>query len=258
MPTLLVLAFFLTAVIYASVGFGGGSTYTAVLALSDVDYRILPVVSLGCNIVVVAGGVWQFGRAGHIHLARVWPFLVASIPAAWLGGLTPVSQDVFLLLLGISLLLVGVRLLWVNVQDTVSTSAAPIPTPVYDIKNALVFAIMIGYLSGLVGIGGGIFLAPVLYFWRWGSPKEIAALASLFILCNSVAGLIGQLTKLNDPALIEAAAGEYWGVLAAVLIGGQLGSRIGVGWLSGPLMQRLTGFLILVVAIRVLYSVVCV
>ncbi len=244
---MLVAAFFVTALLYASVGFGGGSTYTALLALGGIDYRILPFVSLVCNVIVVTGGTIRFARAGLIPWRRVAPLVVASAPLALLGGLTPIRQPVFMALLGISLLVAGLLLL---LQREPVAGAANCPAkPVRD----SVLGAGIGYLSGVVGIGGGIFLAPLLHLTRWDTARAIAATSSAFILVNSVAGLIGQSIKLGNTGELAAVV-DYWPLAIAVLVGGQIGSWAGIAILSQTLVRRATGVLILYVAGQLLWK----
>ena len=176
--SLLALAFFATALIYASVGFGGGSTYGALLALNGIDYQILPSLALICNIIVVTGGVWRFHRAGHLALKRTLPFIMTSIPFAFIGGRLPISEGLFVGLLGLSLLGAAVQMFFgtsIKQSESNKKNSAGI--------NATVGA-GLGFLSGMVGIGGGIFLAPILHFMRWGNAHTIAATCSFFILVN--------------------------------------------------------------------------
>ncbi len=240
--TWLTPAFFLTALLYASVGFGGGSTYNALLALADVDYRLLPAVALTCNILVVIGGTWRFHKAGLLPWKRALPLVIISAPFAWAGGLTPIKETLFLSLLAGSLFVAGAALLLQ--KDRVHEEAVP------DRKATIADLLTgagVGYLAGLVGIGGGIFLAPYLHITRWAGAKQIAATASLFILVNSVAGLGGQLLKLGGSgALPDVAA--YWPLALAVIVGGQIGSFAGTKVLSPTLVKRATGVLILYVA----------
>ena len=243
----LVAAFFVTALLYASVGFGGGSTYTALLALGDIDYRILPFVSLVCNVIVVTGGTIRFARAGLIPWRRVLPLVVASAPLALLGGLTPIKQPLFMALLGVSLFIAGVILL---VQREPAAELAAHPTS--PVRSVLIGG-GIGYLSGVVGIGGGIFLAPLLHLTHWGTTRAIAATASFFILVNSVAGLIGQGIKLGDAGEL-AEVFDYWPLAIAVLVGGQIGSWAGITVLDQKHVRRATGALILYVAIQLLWK----
>lgn len=250
MPLTLFLAFFVTAALYASVGFGGGSTYNALLALSGADYRILPAIALTCNIIVVTGGVWRFSQSGQLSLRRLLPFLAASVPAAWIGGRLPISETAFLGLLGGALLFSGLHLMFQR-ETSPPTEATPIGRA-YPLVAASIGG-AIGLLSGLVGIGGGIFLAPVLYAMRWGSPKQIAAACSLFILVNSISGLAGQLLKLQDLSLLSLTL-PYWPLPIAVLAGGQIGSWLAGYRLQPNLIRVMTSVLILYVAVQLLLN----
>ena len=241
----LAFAFLITALLYASVGFGGGSTYNALLALNETDYRILPAIALLCNIIVVSGGVWRFGAADHINLKRIAPFVAASIPFAWIGGRIPVSENIFLFLLGVSLLIAGTQML---VPKRSGTPKHSVPQSLW--LNGFIGG-GLGFLSGLVGIGGGIFLAPILYFLRWDNARVIAGTCSFFILVNSLSGLTGQAMKLNDTQMLGEIA-SYWAVFPAVLIGGQIGSRLGALNIPEKRLKQITAVLILYVALRLL------
>lgn len=239
----LALAFFVTAILYASVGFAGGSTYNALLALAGVDHRVFPIVALACNLIVATGGTLRFARAGLVPWKRLLPLLTVSVPAAWIGGMLPVSKQLFLSLLGGSLLIAGVLLI-VQREREAAERGSPLLGPAV--------AAPIGLLSGIVGIGGGIFLAPVLHLVGWDRAKRVAATASVFILANSIAGLGGQLTKIaGHPELVEAAF-AYWPLALAVLAGGQIGSRAGAQILPAIWLRRMTAVLILYVAVRLL------
>jgi len=243
--TFLVAAFFLTALLYASVGFGGGSTYIALLVLAGVSAQLVPVVAPLCNIVVVTGGTIRFSRAGLVPWRRVLPLVLVSAPLAYLGGLTPIKQATFIALLAMSLLVAGLLLLF---QRTRAATATRKTTTVTD--AALGGAV--GYLSGLVGIGGGIFLSPLQHLMRWAPPRQIAATASVFILVNSLAGLGGQLTKLGTVGLVPLV--EFWPLVVAVLIGGQIGTHAGIRVFSEPMVRRATAVLILYVAGQLLWK----
>jgi uncharacterized protein len=241
--------FFLTAALYASVGFGGGSIYNALLVLHGTDYRILPGLALVCNILVVTGGVIRFHMAGQLAVRRLVPFLVTSIPAAWLGGRLPVSETLFVNLLGAALLVSGLYLAFDRARETLPEASA---RPSAGITPYLTGG-SIGLLSGLVGIGGGIFLAPVLYFMKWGSPQQIAAASSFFILLNSVSGLTGQMMKLQDTDILHLVA-PYWILFPLVVAGGQIGSWMASRKLQPQLVKRLTAILLLYVSARLLYD----
>jgi uncharacterized protein len=221
--TAIVVAFFVTALLYASVGFGGGSTYTALLALAEVDYRILPLLSLSCNIVVVAGSSVRFARAGITPWRGALLLTGIAAPASFLGGLTPIGETTFLAILGSSLVLTAGTLL-------LPSHAVPNAEPARIAKIMPVLAAPLGYLAGLVGIGGGIFLAPLLHLARWNGARAIAATASLFILVNSSFGLVGQLLK-GGAGRFGAAVDLGLPLLVAVAIGGQIGSLFALKYL---------------------------
>jgi uncharacterized protein len=244
----LIVAFFATALLYASVGFGGGSTYTALLTLVGTDYRILPAVSLVCNIIVVTGGSIRYVRAGEVKWRQVIPLVAVSAPFAWLGGLTPITQTVFTFVLALSLLAAGLLLL---LQREQRFTASPFRTK-SSVTDILAGGAS-GYLAGLVGIGGGIFLAPVLHLTRWGTSRGIAGTASLFILINSLSGLAGQTMKLNANGGMTSLM-PYWPLALAVLIGGQVGSFASLKLLSQTHVRRVTALLILFVAGQLLWK----
>lgn len=241
------LAFFVTAALYASVGFGGGSTYTALLALSISNIALVPILSLCCNIAVVGlGSYWAIARrAFNWRLAA--PFIIGSVPFAFIGGLMPLSDNVYLLLLASSLLLAGLRLMFIGDGEV----AEPAPRQ----NTALAFAIGagLGLLSGMVGIGGGIFLAPLLHYLRWSHAKAIAALASFFILVNSISGLIGQLVKTGTDAL-PMLVGTLIPLLFVVMLGAVLGGRVLLERFSQTHMRRMTALLIILVALRLFWQ----
>jgi uncharacterized membrane protein YfcA len=246
-PVLLALAFLVTALLYASVGFGGGSTYSALLALSGLDYRLLPLVSLACNIVVVTGGSIRFARAGVTPWKKALVIVALGAPASFLGGLTPIKEATFLTLLGGSLVLTALTML-VPVRENTDGS------PTRAARLMPLAAAPLGYFAGLVGIGGGIFLAPLLHLARWHEPRGIAATASLFILVNSLFGLAGQMLK-NGPSLFGAALGASLPLLIAVVIGGQIGSLMAARLLPPKWIRWLTAVLVLVVGVRLLAGV---
>ncbi|MGB5697497.1 MAG: sulfite exporter TauE/SafE family protein [Polyangiales bacterium] len=242
------LLFFVTAVLYASVGFGGGSTYNALLVLAGTDYRVLPSVALVCNLIVVTGGVWHYQRSGDLNLGFAFPFIALSIPMAWFGGHVPIERDTFVLLLGLSLLLAGLALWFQPAQSR----AAPPGSPAVNWFVGLPVGGAVGFVAGMVGIGGGIFLAPLLHLLRLADPKRIAATSSFFIMVNSLAGLVGQTMKHGTAAHLERLMDYAW-LGVAVLVGGQIGNRLSTKVLSGRVVKRLTAVLVLYVAGRLLY-----
>lgn len=240
----LAAAFALTALLYASVGFGGGSTYSALLALAEFDYRVLPVLSLACNIVVVSGSTLRFARAGITPWRGALTLTAIAAPAAFLGGLTPVNESTFLVLLGPSLVLTGLTLL--VPQTSIAEGEAG-----RFARWMPAIAAPIGYLAGLVGIGGGIFLAPFLHLARWHGARQIAATASLFILINSLFGLAGQLLK-NGPERMGDAFALGLPLLLAVVVGGQIGSLLAARFLPQNAIRWLTAALTIYVGGRLL------
>ncbi len=236
------------AILYASVGFGGGSTYSALLALSGLDYRLLPILSLACNILVVAGGSWRFAKAGVTPWRGALVLTAIAAPMAFLGGLTPIGRDAFFGILGASLVFTGLTLLLPRISgdNTRPTAMA---------RFAPFVAAPLGYLAGLAGIGGGIFLAPLLHLARWNSARAIAATASLFILVNSLFGLAGQLAK-RGPEMFGAALSGGLPLLFAVIIGGQIGSLMAVRFLPQNAIRWLTAALTIWVGAQLLLGLV--
>jgi len=237
---LLIPIFFLISIIYASAGFGGGSSYLAILALFPIDYTDIRIIALICNIVVVTGSVYVFKKNDLLKLNRVWPLVLCSIPMAFLGGWYKINEKVFFIILGIALLAAALLMLFKS--PGLERNKLP------KLSNALIGG-GIGFLSGLVGIGGGIFLSPVLHLTRWNVPKVIAATTALFILVNSAAGLAGQLitNSLGASPLVIIS------LMATVFIGGQIGSNMTVKKFNPEYVRRISGLLILIVALRLLY-----
>ena len=245
-PIWLPLVFFLIALIYSMMGFGGGSSYLAFLVLAGLNHQEIPPVALVCNLIVTLGGVWYFHRGGHLRIEKILPFVIFSIPMAYLGGRIMIGKELFSFLLGLSLFVVGLRML---LPDKLFEHSKPVSTrKVWAV--GLPLGGVLGFLSGLVGIGGGIFLSPLLLLLRWVGVKEAAAAASLFIAVNSLAGLVGQLEKGTFDFTLILPLG------LAVLIGGQIGSRIGSYYLPKLRLQQMTAGLILYVSLRLLWGLV--
>ena len=239
---LLAILFFVTAILYSSVGFGGGSTYLALLLIWGIPYFIFPVIALSCNIIVVSGNCFNYIRAGNLNLKLLLPYLVGSIPLAYIGGSLPIEKRLFEILLLLILATAGTLLLFnFKSYNDRKESYLKIPVPI-----SIIIGGILGFISGVVGIGGGIFLSPMLFLIRADRPKYIITTASLFILINSVSGIIGQLTK--NSVLIEIQ--NYWYLLAAVLIGGQIGNFLNLKIFPTRLLALLTGVLVLFVALR--------
>ena len=239
---LLALLFLVTAILYSSVGFGGGSTYLALLLIWEIPYFIIPVIALSCNTIVVSGNCFNYIRAGNLNHKLLFPYLIGSIPLAYMGGSLFIEKQLFEILLFIVLLVAGLLLL-LNFKsyDDKDESYKKIP-----IFISILIGGSLGFISCIVGIGGGIFLSPILFLIRAGRPKHIVTTASLFILINSISGIIGQLTK-ND-VLVEVQ--NYWYLLVAVLIGGQIGNFLNLKIFPTRILALVTAFLVLFVTIR--------
>ena len=239
---ILSILFFVTALLYASVGFGGGSTYLALLLIWEIPYYIFPVIALVCNIFVVSGNSFNYIKAGNLNLRLLMPYLAGSIPFAFIGGSLLIDKNLFEILLFMVLSLAGFLLL-LNFRsyDERETSYKKIPTAI----SVLIGGIL-GFISGIVGIGGGIFLSPILFLIRAARPNQIVVTASLFILINSFSGIIGQMTKSG--ILLELA--NYWYLFLAVLLGGQTGNFLNLKIFSTRILALLTACLVLFVAVR--------
>ena len=242
--TLLAVLFLVSATLYSSVGFGGGSTYLALLLIWGIPYFIFPILALSCNIIVVSGNCFNYIRAGNLNLKLLLPYLIGSIPLAYIGGSLPVEKKLFEILLFLVLATAGTLLLFnFKSYDDKEENYKKIPS----IISVLIGGIL-GFVSGVVGIGGGIFLSPILFLLRAGKPKHIVTTASLFILINSISGIIGQLSKNTVLSEIQ----NYWYLLVAVLIGGQIGNFLNLKIFSTRALVLVTAFLVLFVAFRML------
>ena len=244
---LLAILFLTTAILYSSVGFGGGSTYLALLLIWGVPYFIFPVIALSCNIIVVSGNCFNYIRTGNLNLKLLIPYLIGSIPLAFIGGSLPIEKRFFEILLFLVLMAAGILLL-LNFKsyDDKEENYRKIPIPV-----SILIGGVLGFISGIVGIGGGIFLSPILFLIRAGRPKHIVTTASLFILINSVSGIIGQLTK--NAILTEIP--NYWYLLVAVLIGGQLGNFLNLKIFPTRILALVTAILVTFVATRMGFKI---
>ena len=244
----LISAFLITAFLYASVGFGGGSTYNALLILYNVDYLLIPKIALTCNLIVVIGGTIRYQLNNLIPWKKVLPLIIFSAPFAWIGGRLPIDKELFLAILGTSLLISGILLLIrkEEIENFSKSVNSKIGIFLYSIMSVL-----IGLISGLVGIGGGIFLSPILHLTKTIPSMNIAAISSVFIFVNSIAGLSGQFMKDNSVSLISEFVGYYW-LFFAVLIGGSIGTYLGIKTFHPKIVRRLTAILVIYVSLRIL------
>lgn len=240
---MLALTFFVISFLYATVGFGGGSSYLAVLAISGIPFEVMPKIALICNLLVVTGSLYHFKKQNLLRKDLILPFIISSVPMAFLGGYYPIKEKTFLVLLSGSLIIAGLRLL---IIPHMKESRMP-KTGV-----AFVAGAGLGLLSGLVGLGGGIFLSPLMMNMGWGKAKEVAATACMFIFVNSLAGLAGQFAK-ETPGDIT----PYLTLFVAVIFGGQIGARLGTHpKVPQHYIQRGTAVLILIISSRLLLKLV--
>lgn len=241
----LCLLFFIIAFVYSTAGFGGGSSYMAIMALMGVNIYLMKSTALLCNIVVVTGGVINFYKQGYLPMKKALWLSVASVPMAFIGSYIPLKQHVFFMVLGsaliISALLMFYRLLpFYNVDKPVDENQ-----PVYKFSIAGGF---IGGLSGMTGIGGGIFLSPLLKLAHFDTAKNIAGLSSFFILVNSISGILGQFSRkeINFNPMFTIP------LLICVIIGGQIGTRLSAKKLSEKWVTIATAVLVFYAGTRLL------
>ncbi len=232
---LLAGVFFLVAMLYSSVGLGGGSTYTAVLTIAGVFYTIIPTISLSLNLIVTFIGMINYWRGGHVKFRLIGPFLLASIPMAYLGGTLRLSRSVFLWLLLITLVFVAIRIYFgsdLSFRFTLSRSQK--------LLFSLILGGILGFVAGTVGIGGGIYLVPLLIMFSLSQAKEAAAAGSVFIWLNSLAGIISR-AQWTNLALVDLLP-----FMIMVLTGGFVGSYMGSFRFKPIVIQKTLGIVIII------------
>ena len=244
---LLFFGFFSIATFYSSVGFGGGSSYLAFLSLFAFSFLFIKSNALICNLVVVSGSTYLFYKSGHFSFKDFFPFIITSIPMAFIGALFKLDEKIFFILLGVTLIFSAISLFYQALRKKSSSFK------VYPKYLSYVLGGIIGLLSGLVGIGGGIFLAPLLHHLQWGKPLKIAALAAFFILVNSTSGLLGL--WVNNT--LEVSWATTLTLLLAVFLGGQLGVRVSLKIASPKAIRIGTAILVILVGLRVLIVYSC-
>lgn len=242
----IILLFFIVAILYSSVGFGGGSSYLAVLALTSLAFIHIRAIALLCNIVVVSGGTFIYMKNNLFNWKKIIPLVLMSVPLSFLGGYLKISQTFFFILLGLTLLLAAI-LMWTSKFISKKGNDS-------NFKNSITkdvsYGGFIGFISGMVGIGGGVFLAPLLHLTKWDTPKRIAATSSFFILVNSIAGLGGQ--YLNPEFSIEPTITII--LMFTVFVGGQIGSRLSANFISPLTIKKGTALLIAFIGIKILWK----
>jgi uncharacterized membrane protein YfcA len=239
---ILSIFFLITSILYSSVGFGGGSTYLALMLIWEIPFYIIPILALFCNIIVVSGNSINYVRSGNLNLNLLVPYLIGSIPFAFFGASISISKEFFEIILFIILFIAGILLLIKNKSyndDEIKINSVPKAVSIF-------IGSVIGFFSGIVGIGGGIFLSPILFLMKAGYPRHIATAASLFILINSIFGIAGQLTK----NIVFEEFLNYWPLFLCVLIGGQVGNLLNIKFLSNKTLMIITSMLVIFVSIR--------
>lgn len=238
--TLLEAAFFLIALLYSMTGHGGGSGYIAIMALLGMAPQEIKPLALGMNIIVSAVATVHFYRAGHFKQALFLPFVLGSVPLAMLGGYLQLPTRWFNLLMGLALIFAALRIAVKRPADLPAVSP--------NFGMAILAGAVIGLLSGLIGVGGGIFLTPLVLLLGWANPRQAAAVSAPFILLNSLSGLAGfsaQATQTLPPGLI-------W-LSLAVLLGGLLGSHLGSRSLPMKAISRVLSVVLLIGGFKLLY-----
>lgn len=242
-PIILVISFlfFGVAFLYSSVGHGGASGYLAVLSFFAVAPITMSTTALILNVLVAGTALLSFSRAKHLDVRFTWPFIATSVPAAFLGGLVHVAASVYYLILAIVLLLASLRFLF-EVRPRPGEQIFESPSWVI----AFIVGAVIGFVSGLVGVGGGIFLSPLILLAGWGDAKKTAATSAAFIFVNSVAGLAGRVVRGTF------AVGALLPFVVATFAGGILGSYLGAQRYSNRTIRRLLGVVLLIASIKLI------
>lgn len=237
--SLLLLVICLAAALYSSVGHGGASGYLAAMVLFGVAPQTMKPAALLMNIAVAAIASWNFHRGGHFRWRLFWPFAVASIPLAFVGGALKVPISAYKVIVSIALFIAAMRFI-VTPHSTRATIATP---PLW---LALITGAVIGVVSGMTGVGGGIFLSPLMLFLGWAETKETAAVSAVFIVVNSIAGLAGHV------ASVQLVPPEMPWMACAAVVGGLVGSHYGVRHLAPATLRRLLGIVLVVAAVKFL------
>jgi uncharacterized protein len=237
---LIIFAFFVVAVLYSSVGHGGASGYLAVMAFLAVVPEVTRPTALVLNLFVASIAAFQFYRAGYFSWGTFWPFAAASIPFAFIGGMIKLPTKVYKVVLGLVLLFAAFRLAWKFASD-----AKEVQPP--KIWLALLIGAGIGLLSGLVGVGGGIFLTPILLLMHWSETKTAAGVSALFILVNSASGLAGNYQQVN------ALPSKVWFWIGAAVVGGVIGSLLGAKRLDSLTIRRVLAAVLLFAAAKLIF-----
>jgi len=250
-PVALGALFFLASVLYSSVGHGGASGYLAAMGLMGVPPQLLRPTALVMNVAVASISLARFAHAGRAtggtNWRLFWPFALGSVPMAYLGGTLHLPTRVHALIVGVVLLYSAWRLFYETLPARAAATAARGARRLPSLAVCVLLGGAIGLLSGLTGVGGGIFLSPIIVLMAWATVRQAAAPTAAFILVNSVAGLAGLMTK--KPELAEAL--PYW--VIAVIVGGLIGSTMGAKKLNLDSMRRALALVLLIAAFKMMF-----
>ncbi len=246
-PTLLhvCLLIFFVAILYSSVGHGGASGYLAVLSFFAVSPEKMSTTALMLNVLVAGLATWSYYRAKHLSMKLAWPFILASIPAAFVGGTIRISEKTYFLLLALVLVFAAFRLAFssrAGGDQAAEKSVNP--------RISLPVGAGIGVLSGIVGVGGGIFLSPIMLLMKWASVKQTAAVSALFIVVNSLAGLGGRVLRGSFDMSTSIP------IVVAAFAGGLIGSYFGASKFSGFVLRRILGIVLVIAAFKLIVTMV--
>ncbi len=246
-PTLLLICIliFFVAALYSSVGHGGASGYLAVLSFFAVSPEKMSTTALMLNVLVAGLATWSYYQAKHLSMKLAWPFILASIPAAFVGGTIRISEKAYFMLLALVLLFAAFRLVFSSLAGTDQTSDQPVNPAI-----SLPLGAGIGILSGIVGVGGGIFLSPIMLLMKWASVKQTAAVSALFIVVNSFAGLGGRALRGSFDVSTSIP------IVAAAFAGGLLGSYFGASKFSGLVLRRILGLVLAIAAFKLIVTMI--
>jgi uncharacterized membrane protein YfcA len=237
---IIAILFFAGAALYASVGHAGASAYLAVMGLFSFAPNVMKPTALALNILVAAVATLKFYRAGLFSWRLFWPFAVASIPAAFIGGAMTLPTRSYKIVVGIVLLYAAVWMFRSSLRPLQATAHLP---PLW---AAIVSGLAIGFLSGLTGVGGGIFLSPLILYMAWADTRSTSGVAAPFILVNSIAGLLGHLSSVSQlPPNIPV-----WG--AAAVVGGWIGATYGSKHAPPPILRQLLSLVLIVAGVKLI------
>ena len=239
----LILLIFFAAMLYSSVGHAGASGYLAILALFGVAPAVMKPTALTLNILVATIATLKFYRAGCFSWRLLWPFAAASIPCAFIGGYITLPGHWYKTIVGIILLFAAYRLFRVAHKATERAEVKPIP-----LWAALLSGAVIGLLSGLTGTGGGIFLSPLLLFMGWAETRVTSGLSAAFILANSIAGLLGNISSVG------ALPGSIFAFAPAAILGGFVGAEYGSKRIAGANLRRLLACVLIIAGLKLIFT----